>query len=103
MAPKNYDYEYINNKNEFKETMKCKGIHKNLLTPEMYENEAPCEVQMSGLKKKCVRLTHADEDNGVTNFSVCAFTQTRTFYKNVWNAENFVNGEWFPQNYKHNV
>jgi hypothetical protein len=69
----------------------------------MYENEAPCEVQMSGLKKKCVRLTHADEDNGVTNFSVCSFTQTRTFYKHVWNAENFVNGEWFPQNYKHNV
>lgn len=100
LAPKTYNYEYINDRDEvyIKDTavMKCKGIPKRCLKSDYYESEVPTEVQFNGLKKKHKTLTKNDVKQGVQHFSIVNSEQTRTFNKSEWQGMIFKENSWYP-------
>jgi hypothetical protein len=105
-APKTYKYDYIDNKGDIKENksgvMKCKGIPKRCLTEDLYEADAPTEVEFDGLQKKHKNLTMKDKDNGVAHFSIINTQQKRTFNKTSWSGMTFneADQQWYPIGYK---
>jgi len=108
-APKTYLYESVDNTDALmKTTMKCKGIPKksmdgksDLLFASDFElaNHGR-EIEFKGMKKKTKKLSKADVESGVTLFSVCNTTQTRTFMKNVWSKMLFQNNQYYPAGYE---
>jgi hypothetical protein len=103
LAPKTYMYEYINEEDEVKDTLKGKGIPKKYLKKEFYTEDLPEKdrvVVMKGLKKKNTRLTKADQEKGVTAFSVVNNVQSRTFAKTVWEKMTFRDNEFYPIGYQ---
>ena len=104
LGPKNYIYEYINNKNEVaindKATMKSKGIPQKCLKYDMYDNYKTIKpVEFSGLKKKHINLTRADVKNEVPFFSIVNNTQTRTFNKTEWCGMVLDDNNFYPKGY----
>ncbi len=103
LAPKLYKYSYINNKNEVRDAnncvMKAKGIPSRCLKSEFYDTLDPKIVSFSGLKKKHLNLTKADQEKEIKYFSIVNSSQTRTFMKNSWKGMDFINGEWVPFGY----
>ncbi len=64
----------------------------------LYENCESKVLKLEGLKKKNIKLNSNDRSNNVKHFSVIAYKQDRTFYKQQWNSEQFKNNEWHPKN-----
>ncbi len=104
LAPKSYNYEYINDNGQIfdnkKSVIKMKGIGKKYLTKEMFDIEKPHVVKTEGLKKKNKKLNSKDVENGIDYFSVINYEQDKTFYKTQFAPERFINNEWFPVSYK---
>jgi hypothetical protein len=110
LGPKNYTYVYVNELGQMKHTMKCKGIPKKYLFPELYYThddseqvynyelseilgnqyfDKPTEpILMKGLKK--IR-------NG--NFTIKNHQQTRTFNKTSYSKMTLLNGRYYPKGY----
>jgi hypothetical protein len=104
IAPKTYMYEYINNNGDIKEdesaVMKCKGIPKAVLKYALYKEGLTEELSFDSLKKKHKTLTNADVEKGVGHFSIVNCSQKRTFNKSSWAGMTYIDGEWYPKNYK---
>ena len=86
-----------------KDTLKGKGIPKKYLKKEFYTEELPEKdriVVMKGLKKKSTRLTKADQEKGVSAFSVVNSEQSRTFAKTVWEKMTLIDNEFYPNGYQ---
>ena len=96
LAPKCYAYLSLNEKGEIKTTMKSKGIMKNLLQLEWFENETPAEVEWSGLKKINKNVSKNDRANGVTHWSIKTQEYRRTFYKNCWKGMDSIGNDFLP-------
>jgi hypothetical protein len=100
LAPKSYMYNYINIDGEIIDkdvaVMKMKGIPNKQLKQSYYENAKPEKIKLNGLKKKNKTLTKNDVANGVTHFSIINYEQERTFYKNEWQSERFIDNVWYP-------
>jgi hypothetical protein len=106
LAPKTYEYFYIDNNGDIKEmetgVMKCKGIPKKCLNHKLYDSKEATEVKFDGLQKKHKHLTKADVEKGVSHFSIVNTHQKRTFNKTSWTGMTFneVNQEWYPIGYE---
>jgi hypothetical protein len=105
IAPKNYLYYFINNKNEVYENekgvMKCKGIYKKALFHQLFINETHDKpIEFDGLKRKHVSLTKNDVENGVGYFSIVSNTNSRTYNKTKWDGMDFKDNVWYPKGYK---
>lgn len=100
LAPKSYMYQSIDELGKIKDsnnsTMKMKGIPHKKLHYSYYENEKPVVLEINGLKKKNKSLTKEDVINGVSHFNIINYNQDRTFYKNEWSSDRFINNRWYP-------
>ena len=104
LAPKSYRYDYINAEGVWKcgdnGTMKYKGIQGKNNRAEYYDLDQPVVLKNSGLKKKATTLSKKDKAEGIGYFSICNYEQDRTFNKNPWHPENFLDNQWYPTGHK---
>ena len=104
LAPKLYYYEYINNKGEIGNNMKCKGINTKYLEridyDNFYKNNESKDIKFKSLKKKNVKLTKKDKDENIEYFSIVETQMSRTFGKTSWGKMTLKNDEFYPIGYK---
>jgi DNA polymerase type B, organellar and viral len=107
IGPKNYMYEYINDKGEYNTVMKCKGINKKLLESSMYERAFNGEkvkdkdtVQWDGLKRVHKTVNKKQAALGIGHFSIINQHYTREFAKNKWGGMKLTSdGIYLPHGY----
>ena len=102
LAPKCYAYLCLDKNGEIKTVMKSKGIIKDMLQQEWFENETKMEVKWTGLKKIHRNITKKDRANGITHFSIKNQDYSRTFYKNEWKGMTYLNNLFLPFGYQSN-
>jgi hypothetical protein len=99
IAPKTYLYRYIDNSNKLGKTNKCKGIPKDLLKEEFFENETG-DVEFTTFKKVHKTVTRKEKEKGISNFNIYISDSKRTFNKTIWSAfELHENNYWLPKGY----
>ncbi len=102
-APKNYKYDYINNKNDIycgnNCTMKCKGAPRKELKNEYYNDNNSHDIYFDGLKKKNIKLSKNDADDGMNYFSILNIHNKRTFNKSDFKNMNKIDNQFYPFGY----
>ena len=81
LGSKLYMYKFINDNNEIKTVMKCKGLHKKYLKEEFYENESG-EIEINKSIKKIYNPTKRETEDGISKFDLIYTTLTRKFNYN---------------------
>ena len=99
LAPKCYMYECLTENGEIKLVMKSKGIMKNELQFNDYNNEQSREVHWTGMKKINKRINKNERANGVEHFTIKKQQYSRTFYKNQWQGMTQHNNQFYPFGY----
>ena len=96
-GPKDYMYEYINNRGEIHTTLRLKGIPASCLKEEYYDNKQH-KIEFDILKKKGLKLSKKDVNNGVSHFSISNLKCSRTINKSAFKGMNYDNesGKWRP-------
>ena len=111
LAPKCYMYECLTENGELVTVMKSKGIMKNKLKEEWYENHEYLQLlddddpikpiaSWTGMKKINKRISKSEKENGVEHFTIKKQSYSRTFYKNVWTNMNFKDNHFYPFGYE---
>lgn len=105
LGPKSYMYEYITDDDKLHinecATMKYKGINKDILKPEYYENETPEPLTMNkNFKKVGTIINNPQKELDLTYFDVYYQEIKRTFNKNEWNGFTFKDNQFFPKGYE---
>jgi hypothetical protein len=101
LGPKMYTYTFLDKNGKIGTSMKAKGIPKKCLKKEFYENEKDEKVKFWGMKKKNIKLSSKDKENGIKYLSIIDVPENiRTFYKNQWEKMNLVTNQWFPVGYE---
>lgn len=100
LGPKQYCYQYINNKNNDGSVAKCKGIPQRLLTDELYEKQQPTDLHFDSLKKINLRLLKDHKENNVRNFSIMSVEMSRTFLKTEWESMTLKDNKFYPIGYE---
>jgi len=104
LGPKSYMYESVHINGALKindiATMKYKGIPKQFLKHEYYENETRETIEMNGrLKKVGTKINNPQKENDLTYFDVYNIDMKRTFNKNDWEGFKLVDNEFYPKGY----
>ena len=100
ISPKCYMYETLDKDGNLKTIMKSKGIIKDYLQSEWYDNNKSVEVCWNGLKKINKRVSKADKENGIKPFSIKSQEYKRTFNKNEWNGMTSDDNYFYPFGYE---
>ena len=99
LSPKCYMYECLDRDGKVYCVMKSKGIMKQYLEQDWFENDEKHQVEWTGMKKINKRITHGDRANGITHWSIKKQKYTRTFNKNTWSGMKFENNYFYPIGY----
>ena len=97
LAPKQYAYQYLSPYGYVGDVMKCKGIMKDKLKKEWYQDGQKHEVEWMGFKKHTT-LTSKDRENGIELFDVSLKYYSRTFNPE-WKKGNLVDNLFIPKGY----
>ena len=96
LAPKCYAYHCLTQNGQIKTVIKSKGISKDNLTFEMFENEQPVNTTWYGMKRVHSKITSKQRAKGIRHFSVIKQKYDRTFYKNEWKGMRFEDNLFLP-------
>ena len=112
ISPKCYYYEYIDKYGRLHINddgeLKCKGIAKEYLNSELYENEvnetfgslfSEKEITFTSIKKIGTTLTKKNKKDGLGYFNITEQTQTRTFSKTSWGGMILKGEMYYPFGY----
>jgi len=100
LAPKLYMYLCLMPDGKFKTSLKAKGIPKQFLSPELFENQQSKEISMpSRLKKVGYGLHTQVAHRSESAFSILSIDMKRTFLKNEWAGMDFDGTYWYPKGY----
>ena len=100
LSPKCYMYVCLDKDGNIQTVKKSKGIGKDKLQDEWYENDMKEEVEWTGMKKVNKRVSKADRAAGVENWSVKQQKYTRTFNKNKWTGMKSDEDYFYPYGYE---
>jgi hypothetical protein len=96
-GPKNYYYVYITENGEIKSTRKSKGIVKDYLTDDLYENgESKQIVMKKRLKKIGIKPNKNQSNCGLTSFNIIQTDMTRSWNPD-WQLDRVIDGKYYPE------
>ena len=96
LAPKCYAYHCLTENGDIVTVKKSKGISKNNLTFEMFENEKPVNTTWFGMKKIHSKINSKQRALGIGHFTITKQKYERTFYKNKWTGMRFEQNLYLP-------
>jgi hypothetical protein len=96
-GPKNYYYVYITENGEIKSSRKSKGIVKDYLTDELYENGESKQIVMEKrLKKIGIKPNKNQSNSGLTSFNIIQTDMTRSWNPD-WQLGRVIDGKYYPK------
>ena len=101
LGPKNYIYKYINNNNEIKTIMKCKGLPEKYLKEEFYNNEIR-EIEIKKSIKKIYNPTKKEMEDGISKFDLIYTILTRKFNYNPYGGRELIGNYYYPIGFNRN-
>ena len=101
LGSKLYMYKYINDNNEIRTIMKCKGLHKKYLKEEFYENESG-EIEINKSIKKIYNPTKRETEDGISKFDLIYKTLTRKFNYNPYSGRELIGNYYYPVGFNKN-
>jgi len=105
LGPKSYMYEYITIKGEFGVVMKTKGVPKEYLKINLFNNEKTEEIKFNNPNKPVFRKTGTNPNrkqlsNDLGEFSIYTVTDmSRTFLKTPWSRYQLKDNSFYPPGY----